>query len=155
MKHRSLHVLAALGVALIAPLAQADGVPMPRTTLPAYALECGSCHMAFPPGLLPAASWQRIMTGLDRHYGTDASMDPAATRQVGVWLQANAGTYKRVREEPPKDRITLSNWFMRKHREVAPDVFRRPGIKTPANCTACHGGAAQGDFSEHAVRIPK
>ena len=155
MKNQSLELLAALGVALIATLAQADGVPMPRTALPAYTQECGSCHMAFPPGLLPAASWQRILAGLDRHYGTDASMDPAATRQVGAWLQANAGTYKRVREEPPKDRITLSNWFMRKHREVAPDAFRRPGIKTPANCTACHGGAAQGDFSEHAVRIPK
>jgi hypothetical protein len=60
-----------------------------------------------------------------------------------------------VREEPPQDRITQSNWFLRKHREVAPDVFRRTSIKSAANCAACHGGADQGNFSEHAVRIPK
>jgi hypothetical protein len=34
-------------------------------------------------------------------------------------------------------------------------VFRRASIKSAANCTACHGGADQGNFSEHAVRIPK
>ena len=111
--------------------------------------------MAFPPGLLPAASWLRIMNGLDKHYGTDASLDAATVRQISDWLQANAGTYKRVREEPPNDRITLSNWFKRKHHEVAPDVFKRVSIKTAANCAACHAGADQGNFSEHAVRIPK
>ena len=139
----------------MAPLAQADGVNLPRTALPGYAQECATCHMAFPPGLLPAASWQRIMNGLDKHYGTDASLDVASRSQISAWLLANAGTYKRVREEPPKDRITLSNWFLRKHDEVAADVFRRASIKTAANCTACHGGADQGNFSEHAVRIPK
>ena len=28
-----------------------------------YAEECGSCHFAYPPGLLPASSWQQVMTG--------------------------------------------------------------------------------------------
>ncbi|OQC01760.1 MAG: Dihem cytochrome c [Alphaproteobacteria bacterium ADurb.Bin100] len=136
-------------------MAWADGVPVPRQALPSYAQECGSCHMAFAPALLPAPSWQRIMNGLGRHYGTDASLDAASAQKIGAWLQANAGTYKRVREEPPQDRMTQSNWFLRKHREVAPDVFRRASIKSAANCTACHGGADQGNFSEHAVRIPK
>ena len=30
-------------------------------TNPVYVEECGSCHMAYPPGLLPALSWQKIM----------------------------------------------------------------------------------------------
>jgi len=153
MKRRCNALLAAL--ALIVPMAWADGVPVPRQALPSYAQECGSCHMAFAPALLPAPSWQRIMNGLGRHYGTDASLDPASAQKIGAWLQANAGTYKRVREEPPQDRMTQSNWFLRKHREVAPDVFRRASIKSAANCTACHGGADQGNFSEYAVRIPK
>ena len=32
-----------------------------RTRVPmlaAYQQECSACHMAYPPGLLPAASWQ-------------------------------------------------------------------------------------------------
>ena len=153
MKRSRNALLAALALAV--PMAWADGVPVPRQALPAYTQECGSCHMAFAPGLLPAASWQRIMNGLGRHYGTDASLDAASAQKIGAWLQSNAGTYKRVREEPPQDRMTQSNWFLRKHREVAPDVFRRASIKSAANCTACHGGADQGNFSEHAVRIPK
>ena len=34
--------------------------------------ECGECHMAFQPALLPAESWRRIMTGLSDHFGEDA-----------------------------------------------------------------------------------
>ena len=107
------------------------------------------------PACCPRLHGSAIMNGLGKHYGTDASLDAASAQKIGAWLQANAGTYKRVREEPPQDRMTQSNWFLRKHREVAPDVFRRASIKSAANCTACHGGADQGNFSEHAVRIPK
>ena len=56
--------------------------------------------------MLPARSWQRIMSGLDQHFGTDASLDAATVAQLGQWLQTHAGTYKRVNEEPPQDRIT-------------------------------------------------
>lgn len=155
MNKQTILIPAACCAALLAPWACADGVPMPRTVPAAYTQECGACHLAFPPGLLPAASWQRVMAGLGRHYGTDASLEAGTAQPLRAWLQANAGTYKRVREEPPQDRITQSNWFLRKHREVAPDVFRRTSIKSAANCAACHGGADQGNFSEHAVRIPK
>jgi hypothetical protein len=111
--------------------------------------------MAYPPGMLPAASWQRLMIGLDRHYGTDASLEPAQVQQVSAWLQANAGTYKRVREAPPEDRITRSAWFVRKHREVDGAVWKRASIKSAAQCTACHVQAEQGNFDEHQVRVPR
>ena len=47
-----------------------------------YTQECGSCHLAFPPSLLPKASWQRVMSGLDKHYGSDASLDAATQKQT-------------------------------------------------------------------------
>ncbi len=31
--------------------------------------ECGECHMAYHPGLLPTASRNRIMDGLADHFG--------------------------------------------------------------------------------------
>ena len=120
-----------------------------------YTQECGSCHLAFPPNLLPKASWQRVMNGLDKHYGSDASLDAATQKQIDTWLQTYGGQGKRAREEPPLDRITRSAWFDRKHHEMSASTFKRASIKSRANCTACHRDAAQGDFDEDRVRIPK
>ena len=110
--------------------------------------------MAYPPGMLPAASWQRMMSGLDKHYGTDASLDAATVRQLNQWLQAHAGTYKRVSEEPPLDRITQSAWFVRKHRKVDALVWQLASVKSAANCAACHTGAAQGRYNESELKYP-
>ena len=88
-----------------AGMAHADS-PQRVTPLPKYQQECVACHVAYPPGMLPAGSWKRIMGSLDKHFGTDASLDEASVREISGWLQTHAGTYKRVSEEPPQDRIT-------------------------------------------------
>lgn len=125
--------------------------------LPKYQQECAACHIAYPAGMLPAASWQHLMGTLDKHYGSDASLDPASVREISGWLKANAGTYKRVNEAPPQDRITKSAWFLRKHREgeVPAKVWSRASVGSASNCAACHTKAAQGNFNEDDVRIPK
>lgn len=147
---------AAIALGLIAPmLVQADsGREMPRNVPAAYVQECAACHTAYPPGLLPAASWGRVMGRLDTHYGTNASLDTDTVRQLSGWLQAYGGTYKRVKEEPPEDRITRSAWFERKHRQIDASVWRLPSVKTPAQCAACHTGADKGRFSDDELRMP-
>jgi hypothetical protein len=147
-----LGLAAALGA--IQP-AHAEGDKRMVPLLPKYQQECSACHVAFPPGMLPASSWQRVMANLPRHYGTDASLDAATVKEVSSWLNTNAGTYKRVREEPPQDRITRSAWFVRKHDEVPAAAWKLPAVKSAANCMACHTRADKGDFNEHTVRIPK
>lgn len=146
----------AAALALFAGVSQAGdhgsrAVPL----LPAYQEECGSCHAPYPPGLLPAASWQRVMGSLPRHYGTDASLDPAAARQLSSWLAANAGASRRTRGAPPEDRITRSAWFSREHDDVPAATWRSAAVKSPANCGACHAQANRGDFDEHRIRIPR
>ncbi|GAB4115391.1 MAG: hypothetical protein Fur0014_17710 [Rubrivivax sp.] len=139
-----------------AALARADLPPQPL--LPAYKAECGACHVAYPPALLPADSWKRLMVGLDRHFGTDASLDAATARTIAAWLEANAGTYRKVRREgaaPPEDRITRAAWFRREHDEVPAATWKRADVKSPANCAACHTQADQGDFSERQIRVPR
>jgi nitrate/TMAO reductase-like tetraheme cytochrome c subunit len=123
--------------------------------LPKYQQECAACHVAYPPGMLPAASWNRVANNLNRHYGADASLDPATVTELSAWLTANAGTYKRVREEPFQDRITQSTWFIGKHREVAASTWKIPAVKSAANCNACHSLADKGDFNERNIRIPR
>ncbi|PZO13956.1 MAG: cytochrome C [Burkholderiales bacterium] len=135
--------------------AHADsGAMMPRNVPQAYTQECAACHTAYPPGMLPARSWQRVMNGLDKHYGTDASLDAATVTQLSQWLQTNSGTYKRVNEEPPQDRITRSAWFERKHRNIDAAVWKHASVKSAANCAACHTGANQGQFDDDNLRFP-
>ena len=149
--------IAAAGFVLIfsAGAARADRIRMPAAPLEAYRQECASCHMAYPPGLLPAESWRRIIGSLDKHYGTDASLDAETARAIEQWLSANGATLKRVREAPAENRITRSAWFVRKHREIPAHVWQRASVRSRANCNACHAGAEQGTFSDYDVRIPK
>jgi mono/diheme cytochrome c family protein len=135
--------------------AMADGDQRMVPLLPQYKQECAACHLAYPPGMLPAASWKRVMAGLPKHYGTDASLDPATVKALSTWLGANAGSYRRVSEAPPQDRITTSNWFERAHREVPANAWKRAAIGSRANCAACHTRADKGDFDEDNVRIPQ
>ena len=140
---------------LALPLARAeDGGRAAQPLLPQYRQECSACHIAYPPGMLPAASWQRLLADLPHHFGTDASLDPATVKQLSAWLAANAGT-RRGAEAPPQDRITRSAWFVHEHAELPAAVWRRAAVKSPANCAACHAGAEQGAFNEHDVRIPR
>ena len=153
-KPMALALLLAAGAVIPA---HADSVGARVAPLPKYQQECAACHMAYPPGLLPAASWQRLMGGLSKHYGTDASLDEASTREISAWLTTHAGTYKRVSEAPPQDRITKSAWFLREHNaeEVPPAVWKRTSVGSASNCAACHTQAAQGSFSERDIQIPK
>ncbi|MCL4746399.1 MAG: cytochrome C [Burkholderiaceae bacterium] len=150
-----------LGLAAIAssiavtPAHAGAGRGMPPDVPLAYTQECASCHTAYPPGMLPARSWQRVMGRLDKHYGTDASLDAQAVQRIASWLQAHAGTYKRVRAEPPEDRITRSAWFERKHRKIDPSVWKLASVKTAANCAACHTGADRGDFDDEELKYPE
>jgi hypothetical protein len=151
--HASRSALALL--TLLAALGSARAESTPKAPPNArHQQECGACHVAFAPGMLPAASWQRLMSDLPRHFGTDASLDAAAASEIGTWLTTNAGTTWRMQEAPAEDRITRSAGFVRKHHEVPADTWKRLAVRSAANCAACHPRADQGDFDEHNVRIP-
>ncbi len=143
----------ALIFTLSATLAHADSYRYALS--PAYVQECGACHTAYPPALLPKESWQRLMGSLDKHYGTDASLDAAAQKSIGDWVLAHAGSGKRARSAPPEDRITRGDWFIREHREVPKAAWSRPAIKSASNCSACHRGANEGDYDEDRISIPR
>jgi len=151
---RPLLLLAALGLPPTGLVLADGGRAMPSVVPPAYTQECAACHTAYPPGMLPARSWQRIMSGLDKHYGTDAALDATTVQQLDNWLRAHAGTYKRVAEDPPESRITRSAWFERKHRKITPEIWKLPSVKSAANCAACHSGADQGQFDDDNLRLP-
>lgn len=148
-------IAAALLLATALGTAWADSGPR-VPLLPKYTQECAGCHAPYPPGMLPTASWQRLMTNLPRHYGTDASLDEPTLKELSTWLSANAGTGKRsTATPPPQDRITLSPWFTREHDEVSAATWKLAAVKSASNCTACHTQADTGDYRERNIRIPR
>jgi mono/diheme cytochrome c family protein len=156
---RTFFTLAALTLVLIggtSPLkAAAAAEPVGLTGAALYRQECSACHVAFPARSLPVASWLRLMSQLPHHFGSDASLDPASTRQLSTWLQANAATGSRAQAAPADDRITRSAWFLREHDEISSATWKRPAIGKASNCAACHRGAAEGRFSESDIQIPR
>lgn len=152
---RHLRHLALLAAIAFCGLVRADGgLRLPEPGAGAYRQECAACHVAYPPGLLPSASWRRTLGKLDAHHGVDASMDPVAVRQIGQWLERHAGTHKAARSEPPEDRITRSVWFVRKHDSIDAATWALPSVKSRANCVACHGAADRGLFDDDDLRLP-
>jgi len=106
--------------------------------------ECGQCHMAFQPGLLPAVSWEKMMDNLANHFGEDASVAPAKAAQIRQVLVSGAG---RVRRGGVPERITTAPWFVHEHN--FPDrVWKRPEVVSKSNCPACHRGAEQGFYDD-------
>ncbi len=124
---------------------------------PAYQQECGSCHVAYPPQMLSTASWRSVMGGLDKHFGTDASLDEKSRSDILRFLEQHAG--KRGTNDAhgkPLLRLTETREFVHEHSEEMPrDIWKHPAIKTPANCQACHTGADKGDYSERNIRLPR
>jgi hypothetical protein len=128
--------------------------------------ECGSCHMAYPAGLLPARSWVRMMGTLDKHFGEDASLPPAEVQEITRYLTANAADnpqatlrMRRIasgiaRAAAPL-RFTETPYFGYVHDEVPSYVWKRAKIGSKANCIACHTRADSGSFDEREIKIPK
>jgi hypothetical protein len=130
-----------------------------------YEAECGACHFAYQPGLLSADAWGRVMDALADHYGDDASLGPDQAEAIRAYLTTGAAdrsAYSRSRafaalplasSRPP--RITDTPYFRREHHEIPPRlVTGNAQVGSFANCQACHGGATDGVYNEHQVRIP-
>jgi cytochrome c553 len=141
-------------LALLAMPASAAHMAIPTDAPKSYEAECASCHMAYPPGFLSQKNWQNIMSGLDKHFGADASLDTKTQTEITQWLVKNAATREKYAGFAPDNRITKTAWFMRKHDEVRAEVWKKAGVKSPANCAACHTDATKGNFNEDNIRIP-
>jgi hypothetical protein len=133
---------------------------------PLYVKECGSCHFAYSPGLLPQRSWKLHMQRLDKHFGEAVRFAPATHEALTRYLVDNAADVsthegsKVLMEQVAKDRTPYRlrevALFQRKHSTILEVINVKPRVKvrTLTDCGACHQRAAEGDFSERALRVP-
>jgi cytochrome b len=113
-----------------------------------FSNECGSCHITYPPYLLPKKSWVLMMNDLENHFGDDASLDTADNLSILAFLtknsaeksthQASLGILKSLRDDNGTIAITKTTFWKRKHRNMEDSVFTSTEVKTKGNCKACH-----------------
>lgn len=140
-------ILGTLALAFSAS-ALADGhryAPYPAV----YGKECASCHLAYPPELMTAPGWKSVMAGLDKHFGSDASLDAATAKSISTFLEQRASRKDKHAPTEASGQITRTAWFVREHRLSPPK-----GTKF-SDCGACHSQAAAGDFSERGLTVSK
>jgi hypothetical protein len=132
-----------------------------------YQEECSACHLAYPPGLLPAKSWQKLLDeqALADHFGEDASLDEDTLREIRNYALENAADksyYKRSRKiavatengDAPV-RITEVRYIKRKHHEIPAKMIKgNKDVKSLSYCDACHTQANKGVFDRDTVHIP-
>jgi mono/diheme cytochrome c family protein len=121
---------------------------------PLYRQECGSCHVPFPPSLLSAEDWRKVMGDLADHYGDDASLPPQTAQELTDFLVQHAGDTRRTRGAGDPPRITQTRWFQKEHDEVPVAAWSDPRVKSAANCGACHQRAEEGSYREREIDIP-
>jgi len=123
-----------------------------------YKDECGSCHIAYPPMLLPTKSWQKLMSGLEDHFDESADLDSETVAHILDYLnqhslETESGSivshWQETIPDKPPIRITELSIFLSDHKEpykLLGDSAEEPGFFAP--CRDCHKEAEDGIFSK-------
>ena len=127
-----------------------------------YLDECGACHYAYPPGLLPAASWQGIMASLDDHFEDNAETDEETANYVTNYLVQNSlrpgGNPKwsvllrNIPQNPPLRIVELPGFQQAHESELELIEDLDMGWEFFSPCADCHRQADQGLFDKELLR---
>ena len=143
------------------PMMVTQSIAAPTTFPPiadsGYLKECGSCHMAYPPELLPARSWIKVLGSLQDHFGDSAQLDAATQQRIHDYLVAHAADnaqneesfaiMRSLRPGETPSRITATPYIAGLHAAVLDPLWEgNPRPKTLAECGVCHHQAQAGNY---------
>ena len=123
-----------------------------------YIEECGACHLAYPPNLLPSAGWQAMLDQLAEHFGENAEMDDETDDHIRSYLEANGlkpgepSTVSQLLRNLPQTvplRITDLPAFVVAHDPVLESMqVETVGVGFFSPCADCHREALDGLFDK-------
>jgi hypothetical protein len=140
-----------------------------------YQSQCGTCHFAYLPGMLPARSWDALLAKSNEHFGQALSLDPESLRHIRDFLTTNAADrndflgskqmLQRLSDQSAPLRITSLPMFKSYHVGVLYTMRLEPGlysvralspdaVKAVLNCNTCHKGTAAGSFAPREIVLP-
>ena len=126
--------------------------------------ECGACHLAYHPVLLPSRSWRELLRQQHDHFGEDLYLADDTLKELKDYALANSadrGITEASRKitaalnpaETPL-RITDTRYWRRKHDEIDPAIWQQSNVNGKGQCGACHSDAAEGWFEDARMKIP-
>ncbi|HFE38937.1 MAG TPA: hypothetical protein ENK06_11060, partial [Gammaproteobacteria bacterium] len=179
---KTIHIYALTGVILLFAtlgsgiyyfhgyITQTDAKPFlpfslpPLPDNPTWETECGDCHLAFHPTLLPKRSWIKIMQQQDNHFEEDLGYDKETTQSILNFLVANASesgeteaAHEMMNHIPANEtplRITHTRFWKMKHRDIDKKYWESDEVNSKTNCPACHLDAKTGRFEDSDMRLP-
>ena len=126
--------------------------------------ECGGCHLAFHPVLLPGNSWLVMMSELDNHFGDNAWLDDETGAKLmgyavahsadGRGTEAARGIVDDLAQGDAPQRITQTAFWEERHHGISAEDFQTAPARGPLDCKACHPHAEYGSFEDEHIRFP-
>lgn len=127
--------------------------------------ECGSCHLAYHPSLLPARSWEALFARQADHFGDDLMLDADIVAALQAFARAHAAeqqeseaALKIARSVPPQQaplRITETPYWRHKHAGIDAAAWKSARVHGKGDCAACHYDAEKATFEDAAMRVPR
>ncbi len=127
---------------------------------PVFYKECGECHSAYPPFLLPKKSWERVLGKLDNHFGekiTEANITKSEHLSIKEFLLANSAEsstrevsvkiMESLGDRRPKA-ITKTPYWRERHKDIPKSAYKDKDIKDKSNCKACHRDFEHGNLDD-------
>lgn len=136
--------------------AKAPGLRIPEV----WKSECGECHMAFPPSLLPSRSWDYLLKNADNHFGevlTFKNETLEALRKTFAnhsaeeeWTESAHKINRSLKKDQVPLRISDTPYWFKKHAEIKPETWNNLDT-AKARCEKCHSDAYEGIFDDSAI----
>ncbi len=127
---------------------------------PAWQRECGSCHEAYHPSLLPARSWTATFAQQHEHFGEDLALDDSVVSSLSAFATEHSAEHAatpaawKFDSRTPRDltplRITDTPYWKRRHRSLGDAQWKQT---KKIDCGGCHFDAELGTFEPGAIAI--
>jgi len=152
-----------LGDSVVAPYLPFTGIILPMNDK--WQSECGDCHLAYHPSLLPARSWHTMLQNQHDHFGDDLDLDEESINELVLFALENSAEKLliepswRILTTTPNDqaplRITETVYWKSKHDRIEQRFWDDEKVENKGNCAACHFDAKAGTYEDAAMRMPR
>ncbi len=102
-----------------------------------YAGACGSCHVPYRADLLPKASWEALLQGMDDHFGQAVALEEPQKAALATYLGDHAADSGKTRLGG-KIMSSLGNAVPMRLSEVPLIIREHHGNIAGKSCADCH-----------------